>query len=317
VFTQEHASAAFADEQQIIRTGEPVVERVERETYTGRPDAWVSTTKMALRNERGEIVGTFGITRDISAQIAADHALARQADELSAQNERLRELDRLKDEFVALVSHELRTPLTSIIGYIELLRDERASGMDADHFAGVIQRNAERLLHLVGDLLFLSQMQVGTLALEVCDTHLADVAAEVVAEMRPDAGRKNIELTLSAPADPHLPVDPARMAQLLGNLISNAVKFTREDGKVEVTLVVEGDEAVLSVADTGIGIPAADQEQIFERFFRAEAATRRMIPGSGLGLTISKAIVEAHQGTITVRSDEDHGSTFTVRLPMA
>jgi signal transduction histidine kinase len=317
VFSQEHASAAFADEQQIIRTGEPVVERVERETYTGRPDAWVSTTKMALRNERGEIIGTFGITRDISAQIAADHALARQADELSAQNERLRELDRLKDEFVALVSHELRTPLTSIIGYIDLLRDERATGMDADHFAGVIQRNAERLLHLVDDLLFLSQMQSGKLALEVCDTHLADVAAGVVAEMRPDAGRKNIELTLSAAVDPHLVVDPARMAQLLGNLIANAVKFTRKDGKVEVTLAVEGDEAVLSVADTGIGIPAADQEQIFERFFRTEAATRRMIPGSGLGLTISKAIVEAHQGTIAVRSDGDHGSTFIVRLPLA
>ena len=135
--------------------------------------------------------------------------------------------------------------------------------------------------------------------------------------MRPDAGRKNIELTLSAAVDPHLAVDPARMAQLLGNLISNAVKFTRKDGKVEVTLAVEGDEAVLSVADTGIGIPAADQERIFERFFRTEAATRRMIPGSGLGLTISKAIVEAHQGTIIVRSDEDHGSTFIVRLPLA
>jgi PAS domain S-box-containing protein len=317
VFTQEHASAAFADEQQIIRTGEPVVERVERETYTGRPDAWVSTTKMALRNERGEIIGTFGITRDISAQIMAENALARQADELSAQNEQLRELDQLKDEFVALVSHELRTPLTSIIGYIELLRDERAAGMDADHFARVIQRNAERLLHLVGDLLFLSQIQTGKLALEVCDTHLADIAAEAVQEMRPDAGQKNIELTLSAAVDPHLPVDPTRMAQLLGNLISNAVKFTPEDGKVEVTLAVEGNEAVLSVADTGIGIPAADQEQIFERFFRTEAATRRMIPGSGLGLTISRAIVDAHQGTITVRSDEDHGSTFTVRLPLA
>jgi signal transduction histidine kinase len=139
----------------------------------------------------------------------------------------------------------------------------------------------------------------------------------VVQEMRPDAERKNVELTLSAPVDPHLVVDPARMAQLLGNLISNAVKFTRKDGKVEVTLTVEGHEAVLSVADTGIGIPAADQEQIFERFFRTEAATRRMIPGSGLGLTISKAIVEAHQGTIVVRSDEEHGSTFVVRLPLA
>ena len=317
VFSQEHASEAFADEQQIIRTGEPVVERVERETYTGRPDAWVSTTKTALRNERGEIIGTFGISRDVTAQIMAENALARQAGELSAQNERLRELDRLKDEFVALVSHELRTPLTSIIGYIELLQDERATGMDADHFAGVIQRNAERLLHLVDDLLFLSRMQSGELALEVCDTHLADIAAEAVREMRPEAGRKDIELTIAAAVDPYLPVDPTRMAQLLGNLISNAVKFTPVGGKVEVTLAVEGNEAVLSVSDTGIGVPAADQEQIFERFFRAEAATQRVIPGSGLGLTISKAIVDAHRGTITVRSDEGHGSTFTVRLPLA
>ncbi|MGH3120706.1 MAG: sensor histidine kinase [Streptosporangiaceae bacterium] len=317
VFTEEHASGAFADEQQIIRTGEPVAGQVERETYPGRPDAWVSTTKMPLRDERGEIIGTFGITRDITAQIMAENALARQAGELGAQNERLRELDRLKDEFVALVSHELRTPLTSIIGYVQLLRDERASGMDTGHFAEVIQRNAERLLRLVGDLLFLSQMQSGSLALEVRDTDLAGIAAEAVKEVRPEAGRKHIELTLSAAAVPHLAVDPTRMAQLLGNLISNAVKFTPEDGKVEVTLAVEGNDAVLSVSDTGIGIPAADRERIFERFFRTEAVTQRVIPGSGLGLTISKAIVDAHHGTITVRSDEDHGSMFTVRLPLA
>ncbi len=317
MFTEEHASAAFADEQQIIRTGEPLVGQVERETYPGRPDAWVSTTKMPLRDERGEIIGTFGITRDITAQITAEQALARQAGELSLQNERLLELDRLKDEFVALVSHELRTPLTSIIGYIDLLRDERATEMDTGHFAEVIERNAERLLRLVGDLLFLSQMQSGKLALEVRDTDLAVIAAEAVEEVRPEAERKHIDLTLSVHPVPHLAVDPTRMAQLLGNLISNAVKFSPEDGKVEVSLAAEGNEAVLSVADTGIGIPAADRERIFERFFRTEAATQRVIPGSGLGLTISKAIVEAHQGTIAVRSDEGHGSTFTVRLPLA
>ena len=316
VFTEEHASEAFADEQEIIRTGEPLVGQVERETFPGRPDVWVSTTKMPLRDERGNIVGTFGFTRDITAQVRAEQGLARQAGELSAQNDRLRELDRLKDEFVALVSHELRTPLTSIIGYIELLRDERATGMDADHFAVVIQRNAERLLRLVGDLLFLSQMQSGQLALEVRDTDLAGIAAEAVAEMRPEAERKHIELAMSAVAVPDLAVDPTRMAQLLGNLISNALKFTPENGKVEVTLAVQGNEAVLSVRDSGIGIPAADQERIFERFFRTEAATRQVIPGSGLGLTISKAIVDAHQGRITVRTNEDHGSTFTVRLPL-
>jgi signal transduction histidine kinase len=111
-------------------------------------------------------------------------------------------------------------------------------------------------------------------------------------------------------------VDPTRIAQLLGNLISNAVKFTPEGGKVEVILAAEGGEAVLSVTDTGIGIAAADRERIFERFYRTEAATQRVIPGSGLGLTISRAIVDAHGGTIAVHSDGEHGSTFTVRLPL-
>ncbi len=316
VFTRQHAAGAFADEQEIIRTGEPLVGEIERETFPGRPDAWVSTTKMPLRDHRGEIIGTFGISRDITAQIRAEQGLARQAGELGAQNERLRELDRLKDEFVALVSHELRTPLTSIIGYVQLLRDERANGLDTDHFAEVIERNAERLLHLVGDLLFLSQMQSGQLALELRDTDLAALAEEAVEAARPEAERKHIDLVLSAAAVPGLAVDPTRIAQLLGNLISNAVKFTPEGGKVGVTLTAEGGEAVLSVADTGIGIAAGDRERIFERFFRTEAATQRVIPGSGLGLTISRAIVDAHRGTITVRSDGEHGSTFTVRLPL-
>ena len=316
VFTEQHAAAAFADEQEIMRTGEPIVGQVERETFPGRPDAWVSSTKMALHDDRGEIIGTFGITRDITAQIRAETALARQAGELGAQNDRLRELDRLKDEFVALVSHELRTPLTSIIGYIQLLRDERASGLDTDHFAEVIERNAERLLHLVGDLLFLSQMQSGQLALELRDTDLTGLAVEAVEEARPVTERKHIDLVLTAAAVPRLAVDPTRIAQLLGNLISNAVKFTPEGGKVEVSLAEEGGEAVLSVADTGIGITAADRERIFERFYRTKAATQRVIPGSGLGLTISRAIVQAHRGTITVRSDGEHGSTFTVRLPL-
>src|ERR1700728_1970952 len=144
VFSDQHAAAAFADEQQVIRTGEPVVEKVERETYGGRPDAWVATTKMPLRDSRGRIIGTFGITRDVTPQIRAENALAQQALQLSAQNERLRELDRLKDEFIGLVSHELRTPLVSIIGYVELLREEGANGPNAGQFAEVIDRNAQR-----------------------------------------------------------------------------------------------------------------------------------------------------------------------------
>jgi PAS domain S-box-containing protein len=315
VFSYQHAADAFADEQAIIQSGKPIAGQVERETYTGRPDAWVSTTKMPLLDD-GRIIGTFGISRDVTAQVSAERTLARQASELSAQNEQLRELDRLKDEFIAAVSHELRTPLTSIIGYIELLEEEGADGPNTGRFAEVIGRNAGQLLRLVGDLLFLSRMRSGQLALEFRATDLAEAAAEAVAEARPDAQLKHIDLTLSAADVPPFTADPGRIGQLLGSLISNAVKFTGDGGTVEVSVGETDGQAVLTVTDTGAGIPAADLERIFERFYRTAAAARQLIPGTGLGLAIARGIVEAHHGTITVDSTEGVGSTFTVRLPL-
>lgn len=316
VFSEQHASAAFEDEQQIIRTGEPLVGKVELETYSHQPDAWVSSTKMALRDGSGEIIGTFGISRDVTAQVHAEQALLEQAQQLSLQNERLRELDGMKDEFIGLVSHELRTPLTSIIGYVKLLRDERTSEVNADQYAEVIQRNSQRLLRLVEDLLFLSQSHSGTMHVELRSADLAEIAEGAVEEMRPEAERKHIALVFSPACVPRLPVDATRIAQLLGNLISNAVKFTPNGGKVEVKVGTEADRAVLAVTDTGVGIPAADRDAIFDRFFRSAIATQQVIPGTGLGLTIAKNIVTAHHGTITVDSDEGRGSTFRILLPL-
>jgi PAS domain S-box-containing protein len=316
VFGDQHAAAAFEDEQRIIRTGEPVVGKLEQETYGGQADCWVSSTKMPLRDRQGRIIGTFGISRDVTTQVKAENAVAQQARELSAQNERLRELDGLKDEFIGLISHELRTPLASIIGYVELLREERTGGVNVGRFTEVISRNAQRLLRLVGDLLFVSRIQSGSIDVELRSTDLADIAGQAVEEMRPAAQRKHIDLALSVTAAPRLAVDPTRIAQLLANLISNAVKFTPDGGRVEVRLGTEGDQAVLAVADTGIGIPAADRARIFERFFRTAIATQQAIQGTGLGLTISKAIVDAHHGTITVESGEGRGSTFKICLPI-
>jgi two-component system, sensor histidine kinase and response regulator len=316
VFSHQHAADAFADEQEIIHTGKPIAGQVERETYTGRPDAWVSTTKMPLLDDDGQIIGTFGISRDVTAQVSAENTLARQASELSAQNERLRELDKLKDEFIATVSHELRTPLTSIIGSIELLKEEGIDGPSTGRFAEVIGRNAAALLRLVGDLLFLSRMRSGQLALEFRVTNLAEAAAEAVAEARPEAQRKNIDLALFAAAVPPFTADPSRIGQLLGGLISNAVKFTPPGGRVEVRVGESDSQAMVTVSDTGMGIPAADLERVFERFYRTAAATRQMVPGTGLGLAIAKAIVEAHNGSISVDSSEGLGSTFTVLLPL-
>jgi signal transduction histidine kinase len=317
VFSGQHAFAALRDEQQVIRTGEPIVGKVELETYGGQTDTWVSTTKMPLRDGHGQIIGTFGISRDVTAQIRAENTLAQQALQLRAQNESLRELDRLKDEFIGMFSHELRTPLASILGYVEILREEGVSGPDAGHCAEVIERSAQRLLRLVGDLQLLSQIQSGMMAMEFRSADLADIAACAVDELRPEAQRRHIDLALSATAIPRFAVDPARIAQLLGNLLSNAVKFTPDGGRVEVRLGTEGGQAVLAVADTGAGIPAADRERIFERFYRTAIARRQVIQGTGLGLTITKAIVDAHHGTITVDSDEGRGSTFTVRLPLS
>jgi signal transduction histidine kinase len=316
VFSDQHASAAFQDEQQVISTGEPIIGKVELETYGGRADTWVSTTKMPLRDERGQIIGTFGISRDVTVQISAEITLAQQAVQLRAHNESLRELDRLKDEFIDLVSHELRTPLASIIGFVEVLREEGMSGPDADQCAEVIERNATRLLRLVADLLLLSQIQSGKMAMEFRSADLADIAVSAVEELRPEAERKHIDLALSATDIPRLAIDPTRIAQLLGNLLSNAVKFTPDGGRVEVRLGREGDQVVLAVADSGMGIPAADRERIFDRFFRTAFATQQAIQGTGLGLAITQAIVEAHNGTIAVDSAEGRGSTFTVRLPL-
>lgn len=316
VFSEQHASAAFEDEQEIIRTGEPVVGKVELETYSHQPDAWVSSTKMALRDDSGEIIGTFGISRDVTAQVRAEQALLDQAQQLSLQNERLRELDGMKDEFIGLVSHELRTPLTSIIGYVKLLRDQRTSEANADQYAEVIQRNSQRLLRLVEDLLFLSQTHSGTMHVELRSADLAEIAAGTVEEMRPEAERRQIDLLFSAACAPRLPVDATRIAQLLGNLISNAVKFTPKSGKIEVKVGTDADKALLEVTDTGVGIPADDRDRIFDRFFRSAIATQQVIPGTGLGLTIAKNIVAAHHGTITVESDEGRGSTFRILLPL-
>ena len=316
VFSEQHATAAFEDEQQIIRTGEPLVGKVELETYSHSPDAWVSSTKMALRDDSGKIIGTFGISRDVTAQIRAEQALLDQAQQLSVQNERLRELDGMKDEFIGLVSHELRTPLTSIIGYVKLLRDDRTSEANADQYAEVIQRNSQRLLRLVEDLLFLSQTHSGTMHVDPRSADLAEITEGAVEEMRPEADRKHIALMFSPACTPRLPVDATRINQLLGNLISNAVKFTPNGGRVEVKVGTDGDKAVLEVTDTGVGIPAADRDRIFDRFFRSAIATQQVIPGTGLGLTIAKNIVAAHHGTITVVSDEGRGSTFRILLPL-
>jgi signal transduction histidine kinase len=228
----------------------------------------------------------------------------------------LQESERLKDEFFALVSHELRTPLTSIIGYLELvLDDEETLSDDARRFLEVVERNAKRLLRLVGDMLFVAQVEAGRLSLESTAVDFDKIAAEAVEAARPAAERAGVALSLSGEHVRPLLGDRDRFGQMIDNLISNALKFTPDGGRVDVTLTDRGDHACLEVADTGMGIPDAEQQRLFERFFRASSATSRAVPGAGLGLTIVKTIVEAHGGTVGLTSTEHEGTTVRVELP--
>jgi signal transduction histidine kinase len=228
-----------------------------------------------------------------------------------------READRVKDEFVATVSHELRTPLTSMFGFTEVLLGGDAGALTEDQrrYLEIVQRSTERLMRLVGDLLFIGQIDSGQLALDPAPADLAAVAREAVETARPLARLKGIELVLQAEPVPELVADRSRLAQLTDNLLSNALKFTPEGGRVEVTVQQDGDCCVLEVSDSGFGIDESERGRLFERFFRSAEATEQAIQGTGLGLAISKAIVEAHGGAIMLVDRPGPGATFRVELP--
>jgi signal transduction histidine kinase len=237
---------------------------------------------------------------------------------LTEQNERLLESDRLKDEFVALISHDLRTPLTSIIGYVELALDEESGESLDDERRGyleIVSRSSDRLLKLVDDLLFVARLQSGRLALTPAFLDLADVGAQAVREALPHAERKGIAISFTSDGPVPVEADKGRIFQLLDNLITNAIKFTPPAGEVEVHARPAGEGVVLEVSDSGIGLTPDEAERVFERFFRSEKAVVSQIPGTGLGLFIAKAIVDAHGGRIHAESRAGGGATFVIELP--
>ncbi|WP_314095316.1 ATP-binding protein [Microbacterium foliorum] len=228
------------------------------------------------------------------------------------------EVARMKDQFVGMISHELRTPLSAIIGFLDLLQNDPAQPLTADQqeFVDIIERNAQRLLNLVGDLLFTAQVDSGRFPLERRDTDVVDLVRVAVASSGPHAHREGIEITAEVPDAPvWISVDSGRIGQALDNLLSNAIKFTGDGGRVTASVREIDGHVELSVRDTGVGIPEDEQGMLFTRFFRASTATRNAVPGVGLGLTITRAIVLAHGGSMEVTSREGVGTEFRMLLP--
>jgi PAS domain S-box-containing protein len=254
-----------------------------------------------IKDTIGAIVGASLIARDITERKRAQA-----------------EADRLKEEFFGLVSHDLRTPLTSIKGYCELLLKGEAGELpkQSHQFLEVMARNIARLERLVADLLFAAQVEAGTFAIQAGTIDLAKVLTQCVEATSTLAEEKAIQLTLDADPIGGCPGDADRIAQLLENLLSNAIKYTPEGGRVEARLRRENGRALIEVQDSGIGISEEEQQHVFDRFFRASSEAAQAAPGVGLGLTIVKAIADAHRGHVRVKSSQGTGTTFRVELPL-
>jgi len=311
-FGLDHAEQARRDELQIMQTGQALIDIEERENWPDRADTWCSTTKLPLRDSSGQIVGTFGITRDITAQKQA-------AWELHAAKEVADRANRAKSEFLANMSHEIRTPMNAILGMTELVLDTPLAPGQRDYLQ-MVHDSGEALLGIINDILDFSKIEAGKFELDPTHFDVRRSLNETIRILRVRAESKGLELRLEVA--PHVPsilrADLGRLRQILINLVGNAIKFT-EQGEVVVT--VDGKEVdtprwrlCLSVRDTGIGIPADKLETIFSEFEQVDASTTRMYGGTGLGLAITKRFVELMQGTLRVESQLGSGSTFICEL---
>jgi signal transduction histidine kinase len=235
-------------------------------------------------------------------------------------NAALRDADQLKDEFINTVSHELRTPITSIQGYLELLLDTEAAGADPltdeqRRFLETVTRSSVRLLHLVNDLLLVAQARAGQLEMNKAPCDLVQVARHAVESAFAAAAKSGVALTLRPMVkEARVNADAPRLGQAIDNLISNAIKFTPAGGTIDVEVSQAERASRITITDTGAGMTASELGQLFERFFRTQSAKEGNIKGTGLGLTITKSIIEAHGGTIEVTSEPGTGTAFTITL---
>ena len=276
-----------------------------------RGDIWLfwDMTRRKEADERRE--------RELGTVRQARRDAERDRQHLAEQNARLREVDELKTQFLATVSHELRGPLTSIVSYTELISDEKERlSPEAAAFLEVVERSAAQLTRLVGDLLLLSRIEAGVTPLELAPVSVREVVADALRTEAPAAERHGIELAGSAVDGPPVLADATRLRQVIENLLANAIKFSTSGGTVRVTATCTGDEWRIDVADSGLGIPADEIGQVFDRFFRASNGRKAGRRGSGLGLAVVKALTDLHGGRVDVASTAGHGSTFSVILPV-
>jgi len=308
IFDPQRAEQYLADEQEVMKTGKPVVGKEEEQPWPDGRVTWVSTSKVPLRDPAGKIIGTFGISRDITDRKQAEL-------QLQAAKEAAEAASRAKSAFLANMSHEIRTPMNAILGMTELVLDTELTASQRDYLQ-MVRESGESLLSVINDILDFSKIEAGKLDLEPAVFDLRESLGDTMKSLALRAHTKGLELACQIRPDvpDRLVGDVGRLRQIVVNLVGNAIKFTDAG---EVVLDVErrsrsDDEVVLhfAVTDTGIGIPKEKQAAIFDAFEQADSSTTRRFGGSGLGLAISTRLVRFMGGRIWLESEVDRGSTF-------
>jgi len=313
-FTREHAEPAFADEQALIEERMPTSTKEEKETWPDGRETWVITTKAALRDASGRVVGTFGISHDITERKLIEQELRGAKDQAEAAN-------RAKSEFLANMSHEIRTPMNGVIGMIGLLLETDLTPSQRE-CAEMVRTSGEALLSVINDILDFSKIEAGKLHTESFPFDLREIGEEVQEMLAGKADGRKLDLVLEYPPElaRHFIGDGGRIRQIMTNLVGNAVKFTESGHVLTAVECVARDEDRLqlkiSVADTGPGIPESKLNLLFQKFSQVDGSTTRRHTGTGLGLAISKQLVELMGGSIGVESRLGEGSIFWFTIPL-
>lgn len=334
-YSKELAEKYRADDKRIMDTGK--TEDIEEKYLKGGQEIWVHTLKVPLKNENGEVTGIMGLFWDITAEKTAKESqkkyikqieeekksvetkVRERTLELQEAYEKLKDLDRAKEEFISMLSHELKTPIFPIMGYVDMLLkgDMGKITKVQDEKLKIVAKNAANLNRLVGDMLDMSRLELKRMKFDMEKNEITSLAKEAVDSLAILAKHKNISVRLDAKEKITLICDRKRIQQVIDNLMTNSLKFTKEKGEITLSITSDKDNAIVNIKDNGIGIPKQYHKYLFSRFFQVtKGGARESGGGTGLGLAISKGIIEMHHGKIWLESYVGKGSTFTFTLPL-